>query len=139
MIPAIWVRRSGCMSEAIEQSSVQGKRARPRDSVLLMGTVRLAGEHGEPLPIRVRNLSSTGLMAECQGRLEAGAAVEIALRNLGAIEGKVMWAREGRIGVHFSEAIDPRQARQQVAARPPEPKPPAATIGIFRRPGLKID
>ena len=128
------------MSDAVDQESGQGKRARQRDSLLLMGTIRAAGDESrQPQPIRIRNLSSTGLMADSQFDHRPGASVEIGLRGIELVAGEVVWVRDGKIGIRFCAEIDPKRARQPVAPRPTTPVRGYATIDQVRRPGLRID
>lgn len=129
------------MSDAVEQESIQpGKRTRQRDSLLLMGTIKAAGDYArQTQPIRVRNLSSTGLMADSEVDYDLGASVEVGLRGIGTIAGEVVWVRGGRMGITFGETIDPRRARQPVVAKPNEHLRKIVAIGKVRRPGLRID
>ena len=129
------------MSGAVEQQEAQqGKRTRQRDSLLLMGTIKAAGDYArETQPIRVRNLSSTGLMADSQVDYDLGASVEVGLRGVGIITGEIVWVRDGRMGITFSETIDPKRARQPVVAKTDEHLRKIVDIGKIRRPGLRID
>ncbi|KKC24482.1 PilZ domain-containing protein [Sphingomonas sp. SRS2] len=129
------------MSGAIEQQSVQqGKRTRQRDSLLLMGTIKAAGDYArQTQPIRVRNLSSTGLMADSQVDYDLGASVEIGLRGIGIVAGEIIWVRDGRMGITFGETIDPKRARQPVVAKTDDHLRKIVDIGKIRRPGLRID
>src|SRR6202007_1121158 len=95
-----------------EGSGLPGKRSRKRDSMLLIGTIKAAGDYArETQPIRIRNLSSTGMMAVCDVSYDEGASVEVGLRGIGIVTGEIVWVREGRIGITFSEPIDPLRAR----------------------------
>ena len=129
------------MSDAIEQDgALPGKRTRQRDSLLLMGTIKAAGDYArQTQSIRVRNLSSTGLMADAQVNYDLGASVEIGLRGVGIVSGEIVWVRGGRIGITFAEAIDPKKARRPTAAAPDEHLRKIVDIGKVRRPGLRID
>ncbi|WP_221215052.1 PilZ domain-containing protein [Sphingomonas desiccabilis] len=107
-----------------EDNSPEGrhKRAQDRDSLLLTATLRRVGR-GDPVPVRIRNLSAGGLMAEHGPVLPVGAEVEIDLRGVGLVRGVVAWSTEGRVGIAFVEEIDPKAARKPVAVRTPEAKP----------------
>jgi hypothetical protein len=107
-----------------ENNSPDGrhKRAQDRDSLLLTATLRRVGR-GDPVPVRIRNLSAGGLMAEHGPVLPVGAEVEIDLRGVGLVRGTVAWSTEGRIGVAFVEEIDPKAARKPVTVRAAEEKP----------------
>ncbi|RJF92884.1 PilZ domain-containing protein [Sphingomonas cavernae] len=105
-----------------------------RDSLFLAGIVHCSG--GEEHKVRVRNLSAGGMMAECHAAFAKGDAVEVILRGVGRVTGKVAWKTEDRIGVAFDMEIEPAAARRPVgrgAAAPDHAKP----AGDGRRPGLR--
>lgn len=89
------------------------KREQDRDSLFLKAVLRFAStdEEGE---VRIRNLSSGGLMAEAAVQVPRGEKVELKLRNIGWIRGTVAWVAEGRIGIAFEHPIDPKVARTPV-------------------------
>jgi hypothetical protein len=123
-----------------EGSGLPGKRGRKRDSMLLMGTIKAAGDYARDMqPIRIRNLSSTGLMADSQVAYDQGASVEVGLRGIGAVAGEIVWVRGGRMGITFAEPIDPIQARRKIAPRDDDHLRRIADLGRVRRPGLKAD
>lgn len=97
-----------------EQAMRSPSRLSPRDSVLLSTSISVL-PGGPPIAARVRNLSSTGMMAECSGRLRAGDRVAFELRGIGALSGQVVWARGARIGVHFDRPVDPQRTRKGAA------------------------
>jgi hypothetical protein len=84
-----------------------------RDSLFLMADMRVPGTK-DVTAIRVRNLSSGGLMADYPEGLDQGMAVEFEVRGIGWIPGKVAWSAAGRIGVAFDRQIDPMAARKPV-------------------------
>jgi hypothetical protein len=84
-----------------------------RDSLFLMADMRVPGTR-DVTPIRVRNLSSGGLMADYPEGLDQGLAIEFEVRGIGWITGKVAWSAAGRIGVAFDRQIDPLLARKPV-------------------------
>jgi len=88
-------------------------RQDPRDSLFLMADMRVPGTK-EVKAIKVRNLSSGGLMAEFPQGLDQGMAVEFEVRGIGRITGRVAWSAAGRIGVAFDRQIDPMLARKPV-------------------------
>lgn len=88
-------------------------RQESRDSLFLMADMRVPGT-AQVKPIRVRNLSAGGLMAEYPDGLQQGLAVEFEVRGIGWITGKVAWSAAGRIGVAFDRQIDPMLARKPV-------------------------
>ncbi|MBA4089563.1 PilZ domain-containing protein [Sphingobium sp. 3R8] len=88
-------------------------RAAPRDSLFLLTT--LSTPEGAPLgKARVRNLSATGLMADCERAVPAGIHIVCDLRGVGKVTGMVAWSREEKIGLAFDEPIDPQLARKPV-------------------------
>jgi hypothetical protein len=111
------------------------KRVESRDSMFLHGIVRHLGDQ-ETAVLRVRNLSAGGLMADCPRLFERGEAVELELRGIGIVNGRIAWATEGRIGVAFEWKVDPKLARKPVRTRSDEPRIDCAPQG--RRPGLRI-
>ncbi|WP_294254143.1 PilZ domain-containing protein [uncultured Sphingomonas sp.] len=89
-----------------------GKRSGVRDSLLLTAQFRVEGE--DVGTVRVRNLSAGGLMAEYAAPVGLRTPVEIEVRGVGWVKGKIAWAAEGRVGVAFDNEIDPKLARKPV-------------------------
>ncbi|MGE3746752.1 MAG: PilZ domain-containing protein [Sphingomonadaceae bacterium] len=100
---------------ATEQDDVSNRRD-PRDSVFLNATVRTGHGEGGCL-IRVRNISSSGLMADSPVMFGAGDELDVELRNIGTVHGRVVWASSGRFGMIFDRAIDPQLARTPVGGK----------------------
>ena len=84
-----------------------------RDSLFLMADMRIDGLDGVHR-IKVRNLSTGGMMGEGAVRVARGAQVSIAIRNVGWVDGAVAWVQDSRFGVAFREDIDPKIARAPV-------------------------
>jgi hypothetical protein len=97
-----------------------------RDSLFLLAQLRFE-DQGESYRVKVRNLSSGGMMAEGQLRVTQGAPVQIELRNIGWIAGTVAWKADGRFGVAFAEEIDPKLARAPVGGAPDQTDSPRYT------------
>ena len=95
-------------------------RGQSRDSLLLVADLQVAGCNGVH-QVRVRNLSSGGLMAEYDQPVAIGTAVRIDLRGIGDVDGRVAWTTLGRIGVALEHEINPMAARKPVTASPPAP------------------
>ena len=95
-----------------------------RDSLLLAANFRIAGQ-SEMLQVRVRNLSAGGLMADIATHIETGLPVEVDVRGVGWVPGRVAWVAAGRIGVAFDYLIDPQAARKPIggAEKPAKAKP----------------
>jgi hypothetical protein len=81
-----------------------------RDSLFVLADLRVDGLEGEHR-IRVRNLSSGGLMAEGTLKVLRGQVVWTNIRNIGWVEGSVAWVQDSRFGIAFRDEIDPRIAR----------------------------
>lgn len=99
-----------------------------RDSLFVMADLKVDGLDGE-FRIKMRNLSSGGLMGEGAVRVLRGAVVWVQIRNIGWIEGTVAWVQDNRFGVAFREEIDPKVARAPTvegAHSPRFTKPPLA-------------
>lgn len=84
-----------------------------RDSLFVMAELRVDGIEGDHR-VRIRNLSSGGLMAETSLRTLRGQVVWVNLRNVGWVEGVVAWVQDSRIGVAFRDEIDPLVVRAPV-------------------------
>lgn len=99
-----------------------GRRNSGRDSLFLSAVIRRAGE-AEPEPVRVRNLSAIGLMADYKEVASEGDAVTVTVRGIGSVAGKVAWVRRGRIGVSFDVEVDPLAARKPVSGAASKHRP----------------
>ncbi len=99
-----------------------------RDSLLLVAPLKLASM-AVPVTVRIRNLSSGGLMAEYAGRADIGDAAEVDVRGVGLVAGRVAWVAEGRMGIAFDQEIDPKKARKPVAV--PSRRAAAVKRGIL--------
>ena len=119
--------------DAADDPSTQ--RSASRDSLLLSAQLRIAGE--PETPVRVRNLSAGGLMAEYAAPVAIGTAVEIDVRGVGWVSGKIAWTAEGRIGIAFDGEIDPMAARKPVGAGKSTPRFAKAT-GAAPRPARPL-
>ena len=93
------------------------RTSRARDSLLLMAQLRFDGA-SEAVSVRVRNLSAGGLMAELATSMDRGHPVQVEVRGVGWVAGKIAWCAEGRTGIAFDHPIDPQRARKPVTVRP---------------------
>lgn len=100
-----------------------------RDSLFVMADLRLTGDDSE-YRIRVRNLSSGGLMAEGGPKVARGQTVALNVRNIGWVDGSVAWVQGARYGIAFCDEIDPRVVREN----PPADEPTA----LVRRPASSL-
>ncbi|KKW91003.1 PilZ domain-containing protein [Sphingobium chungbukense] len=102
------------MDDIQEKADRGPARSGPRDSLFLL--TNLSSADGVPLGrARVRNLSATGLMADCERAVPEGIQVHFDLRGIGRVNGSVVWSREDRIGIAFDVEIDPQLARRPVS------------------------
>ena len=105
-----------------------------RDRLFLMAEVQL-GEDSAAHPVRVRNLSAAGMMAEGDLRVLAGTRVTVALKNLRPVEGSVAWVHGQRFGIAFAEEIDPKAPRSPVGsgdlASPRFARPASISPAVF--------
>ncbi len=105
-----------------------------RDSLFLMADLRIEGQAGDHR-VKVRNLSAHGMMAEGTVRVISGAGVEVNLRSVGWVSGRVAWIQDNRFGIAFQDEIDPREVRAPLptagehtprylksAIQPPDPR-----------------
>ena len=87
------------------------KRDTERDSLFVKANLKFhdGGEEGQVI---VRNLSEGGLMAEASIQAARGSCLEIELKNIGWISGKVAWVAERKLGIAFDHPIDPTIVRK---------------------------
>ncbi len=107
------------------EASTGHRRAAARDSLFLLATLSHAGDAAS-ITARVRNLSAEGMMVETTEAFARGDRIEIELRGIGSLTGKVAWREDGRLGVAFDSRIDPMKARKALPNKttaPPAPRP----------------
>ncbi len=92
-----------------------------RDSLFLMADLRLRGSDVVHR-VKVRNLSSGGMMAEGPLKTVRGTLVEVQIRNIGWVEGAIAWVQGDRYGIAFSEDIDPVVARAPIVIEEGAPR-----------------
>lgn len=111
------------------------KTERQRESMFLLAAVRFV-EGADPLSVRVRNISSGGMMIDSAVEYAKGHRVLVELKNIGLINAYVAWSTATRMGIAFDHEIDPKLARQPLVKSAPIPEYAKPVIG--RRPGLGI-
>lgn len=109
-------------------------RSADRDSLFMQANLLFPGQPA-PLLVRVRNLSAGGMLAEAPVRgVAQGATVEIELRNVGFVPGRVVWVGEGKFGLAFDRPVDPHAVRRQVVQKMDVPPHISALNGpLYRR------
>ena len=106
--------------ERISTDDSTPARRFPRDSVFIAGSITIDGQ-SESKPLRVRNLSNDGMMADCPRGPEKGQRVVVVIKRLEPVRGEVAWSDGTHIGVHFDAIIDTRAVRN--VAKPREMLP----------------
>jgi hypothetical protein len=86
-----------------------------RDSLFLLAQVRLDGQN-DTIRVKVRNLSSGGMMAEGAVKVSRGQLVSVELRNIGWVDGTVAWKQDDRFGIAFIDEIDPKLVREPLTS-----------------------
>ena len=100
---------------SVDEEVAALSRGADRDSLFLQASLILPG--ADPVTVRVRNLSPGGMLAEGRVNVTQGAAVEVDLRNVGPVSGRVIWAGEGKFGIAFDRPVDPQAVRRQVVSQ----------------------
>lgn len=95
------------MNQPFSPNDMDVKRGQNRDSLFVKAVLRFPVS-GDEREVRVRNISSGGLMAEAPLRTPRGDPIEVQLRNIGWVSGKVAWVAESRFGIAFDYPIDPK-------------------------------
>jgi PilZ domain len=91
------------------------ERGQNRNSLLVKASLRFPVS-GETAEVRVRNLSPGGMMAEGPIQVVRGKMVEVHLKNIGWVSGKVAWIAESRFGISFDYEINPKATQQPTKA-----------------------
>lgn len=123
-----------------QNAGSEAQRRDERDSLLVLARIKHDGAPGDAETVRVRNVSSGGLMAQTSADYRIGAAVLVELDGIGTVRGSVAWTEAGRIGIAFDHPIDKSRARKPKAEKPAgvtQQIIPAPTTGDYRRPPLK--
>jgi hypothetical protein len=110
----------------MDESSMFKDRRSRRSPVLLAATVDVAGQ---PVPVKLRNLSEEGALVEGD-RLPLEGSVTFFRRNELRLKSRVVWVQGRYAGVAFDEPLKTEQVLRNV----PKPRPRAPAD--FRRPGL---
>jgi len=119
---------------SVDEEVASLSRSADRDSLFMQANVLIPGQQG-PVTVRVRNLSPGGMLAEAAVRgLAQGVALEVELRNVGFVPGRVVWVGEGKFGIAFDHSVDPQAVRRQVVRKMEVPPHISALNGpLYRR------
>lgn len=103
------------MTESVPMPERAPAQRPKRDSLFLLADFHRE-DGGVVGPARIRNLSATGLMAECTHPVVEGDRLRFTLRGVGDVRASVSWREGERIGLAFDERIDPLAVRRPVGA-----------------------
>jgi hypothetical protein len=95
------------MNQSFNPMDTEAQRGQNRDSLFVKAVLRFPAS-GDEREVRVRNISAGGLMAEAPLRTPRGDPIEVHLKNIGWVSGKVAWVAESRFGIAFDYPIDPK-------------------------------
>lgn len=122
---------------SVDEEVAALSRAADRDSLFMQARVAIAG-HAEPVQVRVRNLSAGGMLAESSVSVAQGIAVEVDLRNIGPVPGRIVWTGDKKFGIAFDRAINPQSVRRDVAPQKEEVPPTLAGLRLNKgRPPIR--
>ena len=102
---------------SVDEEVAALSRGADRDSLFMQAQLAVLASGGASATVRVRNLSPGGMLAEGKVAVAQGAAVEVDLRNVGRVAGRVIWVGEGKFGIAFDRTIDPQAVRRQVVSQ----------------------
>jgi len=121
---------------SVDEEVAALSRGADRDSLFMQAGLILSGTP-DPVVVRVRNLSPGGMLAEAKLKIAQGETVEVELRNVGTVPGRVIWAGEGKFGIAFDRLVDPQAVRRQVVSESDLPPYLRRTglepVSIYRR------
>jgi hypothetical protein len=122
---------------SVDEEVAALSRGADRDSLFMQAQVAIAGKT-DVVSVRVRNLSAGGMLAESPVPVTQGAAVEVELRNIGPVPGRVVWTGEKKFGIAFDRAINPQAVRRDVAPQREEVPPTLAGLRLNKgRPPIR--
>jgi hypothetical protein len=110
----------------MDESSISQNRRSRRSPVLLAATIHVAGE---PVTVKLRNLSERGALIEGD-RLPLEGSTTFFQRNDLRLRSRIVWVEGKYAGVAFDEPLSPEQVLRNIPAPTARPKPD------FKRPGL---
>ena len=66
----------------------------------------VASIDGKSREVRLRNISSTGALVECDQAVTPGMRLAMDIVGAGPVEGTVRWAQAGRFGIQFNDPFE---------------------------------
>ena len=123
------------MNSTLSPKEIADREA-ARESIFLSAVVQFSSIE-QSQPVRVRNISSGGMMIDCTAGAPIGEVVTVEIKNIGKVRGKVAWSVAPRMGISFDHDIDPSAARMRMEA-PHEINEAYRSQSLSRRPGLGV-
>ncbi len=120
-----------------DDETVLQPRDKSRESIFL-GAVVHVGDEKQSRNVRVRNISSGGMMIDLPGPQPRGLLVVAEMKGIGEVRGQIVWSTDNRVGIAFEKMVDPKLARHTPAPSPAAPAYARPIIDQARRPGLGI-
>ena len=122
---------------SVDEEVAALSRGADRDSLFMQANVTIDGRPA-PVSVRVRNLSAGGMLAESPVTVSQGATVEVDLRNVGPVPGRIVWTGEKKFGIAFDRAINPQAVRRDVAPQREDVPPTLAGLRLNKgRPPIR--
>jgi hypothetical protein len=84
-----------------------------RESIFFGATLTFPSTD-EKLAVRVRNISSGGMMVDCTLGGAIGDVVIADIKNVGKVKGRIAWTVPPRMGIAFDHSINASLARVKV-------------------------
>lgn len=100
--------------------------------VTVLRVAKLTTPHSEEFCL-VRNISAGGMMAHIYSRLEIGDPVRAEISSGHPISGKILWRREGVVGIGFDENVNPAHILSGVDVAPIPQRAPRVGIEVRAR------
>lgn len=122
--------------QSTQNEKTNAARQKNRESIFLSANLTF-GSTLETMSVRVRNISSGGMMVDCILSGQIGEPVIADIKSIGRIKGHVAWAVAPRMGIAFDHEIDPKAARVKVET-PYSVDDLMKAPTLTRRPGLAV-
>lgn len=95
-------------------------RATTRESIFLTAMLNF-DVLADPVSVRIRNISSGGMLVDCDLAVGPGDRFTGEVKNVGKISGRVAWRTDNRMGVEFDGQVDPKRARAKTTGDARDP------------------
>ena len=88
----------------VPEAEIETRRREPRSELAAKAPLRPLG--ATSVEARLVNISAHGFMAETEALIAPGSRIWLTLPAAGRVNALVVWAKSGRIGGEFAEAIE---------------------------------